>query len=250
MAGRSIIAAILAVTLLLFLSCSVYAQQEEPTTPAEEEPVSPESEEQASISNSIFLYMDGGLVPVQREITGGSQMVEFAVLELLKGPSEDELAAGYVTFIPEGVKLQYTTVKQDRSEFSVNLSRELLELSGNRDDSLKALAQIVKTIQDISGIQVVGITVAGESMGDPPQDAYEALGVSAEEVTGEIQGVEPTTEESGNTGLVLAIVLGSAGAVILALLVFFLLKKRKTAEEKAQEKKAPASKKDRKKSEK
>ncbi len=239
MAGRSLKTAILAVIVLLLLSCGAYAQEEEPATPTEEE--------QVSASNHIFLYQGEELVPVEREITGGNQMVEFAVLELLKGPSEEELAAGYATFIPEGVKLQYTTVKQDRSEFGVNLSRELLELAGDRESSLKALAQIVKTIQDISGIPAVGITVAGEAMGDPPQDAYEALDVSADEVTGKIQGIEPS-EESSNTGLVLGIVFGALGAIILAFMLFFILKRRKPAQDKVQDKKAAAKKRDNKKS--
>jgi hypothetical protein len=235
MTKRSVLAALLAVVVLMSLCYSAYAQDEQPI---------PTEEEEASAPSYIFLYKDGELAQVERDISGGNQMVEFAVLELFKGPSEEEVAAGYVTFIPEGVKLQYTTVKQDRSEFSVNLSREIMELSGDEDSSLKALAQIVKTIQEISGIPSVGITVAGEAMGDPPVDAYEALGVSAEEVNGEIQGIAPSAEESSNTGLVLGIVFGALGVVILAFLVFYLLKRRKTAEDNKPVKKAAGKKTD------
>ncbi|RJP29246.1 MAG: hypothetical protein C4536_11750 [Actinobacteria bacterium] len=233
MARRSILAALVAMIVFLSLCCSVYAQEEQPVPPVEEE--------EAPASGHIFLYKDGELVEVQRDLTGGNQMVEFAVLELLKGPSEEEAAAGYVTYIPEGVKLQYTTVKQDRSEFGVNLSRELMDLSGDTDGSLKALTQIVKTIQDASDIQTVGITVAGEAMGDPPQDAFEALGVSASEVEGGKQETEPA-QESSNTGLVLGIVFGALGAVILAFLAFYFFKRRKPAEPKASGKKAAAKK--------
>lgn len=241
MAKRSVLVALLAVIVMMTLSYCAYAQEEQPT---------PTEEEGATTPSYVFLYKDGELAQVERDITGGNQMVEFAVLELLKGPSEEEVAAGYVTYIPEGVKLQYTTVKQDRSEFGVNLSREFMELSGDKDSSLKALAQIVKTIQEISGIQSVGVTVAGEAMGDPPVDAYEALGVSAEEVESEISGIEPQADESSNTGLVLGIVFGVLGAVLLAFLAFYLFKKRKRSEDKAAAKKTSGKKTDSKKVEK
>jgi len=233
MAKRLLLAALLAVIVVMTLSYGAYAQEEQPV---------PSEEEEASAPSYIFLYKDGELAQVERDITGGNQMVEFATLELLKGPSEDEVAAGYVTYIPEGVKLQYTTVKQDRSEFSVNLSREFMELSGDKESSLKALAQIVKTIQEISGIPSVGITIAGEAMGDPPINAYEALGVSAEEVNAEISGIEPQAAEGSNTGLVLGIVFGVLGAILLAFLAFYLFKRRKTTGEDAAAKKADSKK--------
>jgi len=238
MAKRSVLAVLLAVIVVMTLSYCAYAQEEQPV---------PSEEEEAAAPSYVYLYKDGELAQVERDITGGNQMVEFAVLELLKGPSEDEVAAGYVTYIPEGVKLQYTTVKQDRSEFSVNLSREFMELSGNNDSSLKALAQIVKTVQEISGIPSVGVTVAGEAMGDPPVDAYEALGVSAEEVNAEISGIEPQAAESSNTGLVLGIVFGALGAILLVFLVFYLFKGRRKSEEKAVVKKTSGKKTDSKK---
>ena len=160
--------ALVAAVALLFPCLPAYAQEEQPVQPVEEEAPSP---------GGIYLYLDGEPARVPRDITGGNQMIEFALLELLKGPTDEEKAAGYATYIPEGVKLQYTTVKQDRREFSVNLSRELRQLSGDTDASTKALTQIVKTAQEVSGITSIGITVAGEGMGDQPQDAFEALGV-------------------------------------------------------------------------
>ncbi|MBN2026673.1 MAG: GerMN domain-containing protein [Actinobacteria bacterium] len=241
MGKRSVLAAILAAIVAMTFSYVAYAQEEQPI---------PTEEEEASAPSYVFLYKDGELAQVERDITGGNQMVEFAVLELLKGPSEDEVAAGYVTHIPESVKLQYTTVKQDRSEFSVNLSREFMELSGDRDSSLKAMAQIVKTVQEISGIASVGVTVAGEAMGDPPIDAYEALGVTAEEVNAEISGIEPQTEEGSNTGMVLGIVFGALGAILLAILIFYLLKRRKNSGGSAEAKQTSGKKTDSKKAKK
>ena len=220
MARRSALAALVAAIVFLSLCFTAYAQEQPPTQPPTEgEPPAP---------GYVYFYLDGEPAQVQREIAGGSQVVEFAVLELLKGPTEEEKAAGYVTYIPEGVKLQYTTVKQDRSEFSVNLSRELMELSGDKDTAIKALTQITKTVQDVSGVAMIGITVAGEGMGDPPQDAYEALGVSREETGNQGQGSEPASG-GGNTGLVLGIIFGVLGAAVIAFLIIYLLKKRKPA---------------------
>ena len=234
MTGKSLLAAVLTAVVFLTMGCIAYAQDQTPTQTPTEGEETPEP-------GNIYLYLDGELAPLPRDITGGNQMVEFAVLELFKGVSEEEKTAGYMTYVPADVKLQYTTVKQDRSEFSINLSRELMELSGDKDSSLKALAQIVKTVQEISGIPSVGITVAAEAMEDPPQDAYEALGVSKQEVENEIQGIEPSAGGS-KTGLVLGIVFGVLGAAILALLLFFVLKKRGNAGGKAPVKKAAGKK--------
>ncbi len=215
MARRLILTVILVVVVFLALCCTSYAQQE--TTP---EPVGEEATEEMG---GIYFYLDGELTAVPRAITGGSQMVEFALLELLKGPSEEEKASGYVTYIPEGVKLQYTTVKTDRSEFSVNLSRELMELSGDTDAASKALNQIVKTVQEVSGISEIGVTVAGEAMGDQPQDAFEALGVQKSE-TG---GAETASQEGGGKGwLVLVIVFGALAVCLAAVAVIFFIRKR------------------------
>ncbi len=219
MTRKSALAALTAAMVFLSLCAAAYAQ--------EQPPVQPPAQEEAQAPGHVYFYLDGEPAQVQRDITGGSQMVEFAMLELLKGPTAEEEAAGYVTFIPKGVKLQYTTVKQDRSEFSVSLSRELLELSGGNEAARKALTQIVKTLQDVSRITNIGITVAGEAMGDPPQDAYEALGVSREEAGSQGQGPREE-QEGGNTGLVLGIVFGALGAAIAAALAILLLKKRKS----------------------
>ncbi|MEW6555607.1 MAG: GerMN domain-containing protein [Actinomycetota bacterium] len=217
---RYLITAALAAVLILLPCCAAFAQEQTPPQPTEGEVT--------QTPGGIYLYKDGELTLVTRDITGGNQMVEFALIELFKGPTEEEKAAGYETFIPEGVKLQYTTVKQDRSEFSVNLSRELLDLSGDEDASAKALTQIVRTAQEVSGIQNIGITVAGEAMGDQPQDAFDALGVDKSE-TG-TEGSTPEEQSEGGGGLLwLWILLGVGGAVTLGVIAFFVARGRKPA---------------------
>lgn len=228
MAKRLGFVAIFFLIVSLLFCYAAYAQEQQPPPTEEEQPPPiPPGDGQEAATGYIYLYRDGVLVQVERDVMGGSQMVEFTMIELLTGPSDEEKAAGYTTYIPDGVKLQYTTIKQDRSEFSVNLSRELLSLSGDKESSTMALAQIVKTIRDVSGIESIGITIAGEAMGDTPQDAYEAMGVSREDVENEIQGLEPSSGSS--TWLVLVIVLGVLVAGILLFLAIYFLNKRKAA---------------------
>jgi hypothetical protein len=184
------------------------------------------SEEQPEMpAIHVYFYLNGELMPVEREVPGGGQMVEFTVIELLEGPSEEEATAGYVTFIPEGVKLQYSTVTNDRTEYTVCLSRELLVLKDDQEGATKALAQIEATAKEASGAEKIGITVAAEGTGEQPEDAYAALGVSKD------QGQDQESEDSGiNVGvLILVIVLGIALGVFLLLLYLYFSRKRKEA---------------------
>ena len=232
MARKPLLAAALAAALFLLL-CSPAPAQEPTPLPAEEGA--------AQEPGGVFFYLGGELTSVPRDIAGGGQMVEFSLLELLQGPNEDEEAAGYVTYIPEGVKLQYTTIKQDRSEFTVNLSHELLQLSAEADAAKKALTQIVKTVQEAAQIQNVGISVAGEVMGDQPRDAFEALGVSRE-ATGTGEGGSPD-EDGGGSFLVPAIIIAAGALVLLvAAAAAWLLLRGKAGKAAAAKKKKPAAK--------
>jgi hypothetical protein len=216
---RSIVTVLILCCLALLLTCGVaLAQEETPTAPTDEGQT-----EQSAIN--VYFYLDGELTSVGRDVPGGGQMTEFTVIELLKGPSEEEKAAGYVTYIPEGVKLQYSTIKNDRSEYSVCLSRELLVLKDDQDGAAKALAQIEATAKGASGTESIGISIAAEGSGEQPEDAYTALGVSNE------QGQE---QESGDSGisvgiLILVIVLGVGLGVFLLFIYVYFSKKRREA---------------------
>ncbi|NPV58871.1 MAG: GerMN domain-containing protein [Actinobacteria bacterium] len=243
--SRKSLATIAVVAALLVLSCgAARAQEQQPSQEPTQVPPGSETTQpggEAAPPGHVYFYLDGELAQVERDITGGGQMVEFAILELLKGPTEEEKAAGYVTYIPEGTKLMYTTIKQDRSEFSLNLSRELLGLAGDEESSVKAMKQIAKTVQDVSGIQSVGITVAADAMGGQPEDAYEALGVSRSEITGTSGGEEAQTGES-KTGLVLGIVFGCLGALALIAVIALAARKRRDTKDRGGKKKAGGSK--------
>jgi Sporulation and spore germination len=225
MLKRYAIAVLLLGAVFMLLCGAAFAQDQTPTQP-EGETTSPETE--APSPGNVYFYLDGELAPAQRDITGGSQMAEFAMIELLKGPTEEEKTAGYVTYIPDGVKLQYSTIKQDHSEYSVNLSRELLELSGDSDAATKALAQIEKTLQEVTGIQVIGITVAAEGTGAQPEDAYALLGVAHETAGGETDS-QDGGGSSNATILIIAIVAGLVMILILLFFIFYVPNRRAKA---------------------
>ncbi|MBC7247275.1 MAG: GerMN domain-containing protein [Actinobacteria bacterium] len=216
----------LGLSLLLVLALCGGAVRAQEELPQEGETAG----EGAPEAGQVYFYLNGELSPVPRDIAAGGQTLEFAVMELLNGPSEEERAAGYVTYIPEGVKLQYSTIKQDRSEYSVNLSRDLLSLAGNREAAIKALAQLVKTVREAGDIPVVGVTVASEDLSGMPEDAFAALGATAQEVEAEISGVEPEGGNGGDgsgKGLVLLLALGIPALLILAAAAFYTARKRK-----------------------
>ncbi len=223
--ATSAAAACLFILLLLVLLPGMRRAQAQENPP----PVPETPGEGVSQGSLVYFYLEGELAPVSREVAGGPQAVEFTIMELLNGPREEEKAEGYVTYIPEGVKLQYTTVKQDRSEFSVNFSRELLELAGDRDKAVKALAQLVKTVREASGIENIGLTVASEDSGVKPEDAFRALGVTTRMVEAEISG--SPLEEGGHWWWVLIPALGIPFLALLALTVA-LLRKRSSDPEK------------------
>lgn len=218
----TVLATTAAACLFFLLTLPLWAQgarAQEETPPIPQTPG-----EGVSQAGQVYFYLDGELAPVPREVAGGPQAVEFTVMELLNGPKEEEKAQGYVTYIPEGVKLQYTTVKQDRSEFSVNFSRELLQLSGDRESALKALAQVVKTVREASQIEKIGVTVSAEESGLQPEDAFQALGVSARDVEAEISGTSPSGG-GGRLWLVLLLALGIPVLALIAALAFLFRKK-------------------------
>lgn len=212
----------------LTLACGIACAQEGTQTeiPTEEVPTDTTTQDTTPVGGSIYFYLNGELSPVPREITGGGQMYEFTSMELLKGPTEEEKAAGYVTYIPEGVKFMSSTIRSDHSEYTVNLSRELLDLSGDPDAAAKALAQIEKTLKEVTGIEKIGITVPADETGPATVDAYEALGVTPS------SGQEGEASENGGgkvTALIVAVAVCAALVIILAVLIFLVPAWRKKA---------------------
>jgi hypothetical protein len=226
--------------LIVFLVCGVAYAQEQPIPVQTGEQTTPDQQGtgEQTASGQVFFYLNGELAGVDREVAGGGQTAEFGMIELLKGPNEEEKAAGYITYIPEGTKLQYSTIKMDNSEYDVNISGELLQLSGDKDKAAKALAQIEKTLQGLTNIQSIGITIAAEGAGSEPQDAYVALGITKK--SGQDAG---SSSGGSNTGLIVGIILGVLAVALVALLIFFIPKRREDSESTSATKKTASKKK-------
>lgn len=104
-------------------------------------------------------------------MTGGAQVAGFTISELLKGPTDEEKAQGYSTQIPDGVKMLYYTESNDGKTFGTDVSTEMTALQGDAERAAKALDQVVKTAQAVSGAENVNVTIGGE-------DAWQVLGIS------------------------------------------------------------------------
>lgn len=104
------------------------------------------------------------LVAVAREISSDPTDVVDA---LLRGPTDDEQQQGVGSAIPPGTTLlsaRYTATDMVR----VDLSNEILESTG--DDLVSALAQIVFSLGEVSGIERLDITVDGLAQDWPRGD--------------------------------------------------------------------------------
>jgi Sporulation and spore germination len=221
MMRRITIIMILCACIMLLLTGAALAQTEQQPIPGGDQPPTDSGSQPAS--GNVYFYQNGALAGVSRDIAGGSQMAEFALLELVKGPTDEEKALGYQTFIPDGVKLQYSTIKQDRSEYSVCLSSELLGLEGDSERAAKALEQIDKTLEEVTGISNIGITVASQDMGGTPEYAYAVLGVAKN------GGPGAASESSGGSTILIIIIIVIAVLLLAALTFLFLFVRKRKA---------------------
>lgn len=104
------------------------------------------------------------LVAVARQITSDPVAV---VNALLVGPTEDEQQQGVGTAIPPGTTLssaRFTATDMVR----VDLSNDILESTG--DDLVTALAQVVFSLGELSGVERIDITVDGRAQDWPRGD--------------------------------------------------------------------------------
>ncbi len=206
-------ASLLALAAMLFFAASprdAMAQEEPPVqqSPEEGPPMPPPQTE--SFVMQLYFYKDGELVGAPRSnIPGGGQMVEFAVKDLLEGPTEEEREQGYRTYIPQGVKLMYSTKSMVGSSYAVNLSGELMQLAGDREAASLALRQIVRTLREAAHTDDVRITV-NISENEREVDAFQALGVNPAEA-----GLA-SVGEGGKGSLLWLYLLIILGAVLLA----------------------------------
>lgn len=210
---------------------TTYAQT---TTP----PANPDSEDGSGMIDTslekteLFFVKDGKVTAVGRDTTGGAQHIEFTLIDLLDGPTEEESKEGYYTEIPDGVRLMHTTISNDRKSFSVELSDELLEIE-SKDKAKIAIEQIEKTIQKVSKADSVKITVGGE-------DIYAAMGLengkdkdhSDDKDSHDDDHYHEVSESSNVLALIIIILIFLiAIAAIIKSISFLGLKKEKDEEE-------------------
>jgi Sporulation and spore germination len=119
----------------------------------------------ASGAERIYLVGPGDerlLRSVPRDPSSSDQLIDVLFL----GPNEDERNEQFTTNIPTSV--QVLSVGAEGSKLVVDVSRDLLSVSGNA--LVQALAQIVYTAAEIDGIQSVEITVEGDRQAWPTGD--------------------------------------------------------------------------------
>lgn len=115
-----------------------------------------------------FMTVEDGaeeVVPVQREVPEGSEPVEIALQELLRGPSDEEDAEGYTTAINEEVSIQEIEIDEDDGLVYVNFSAELNEGVAGSATVTAIREQIERTLLQFGWAEEVVIAVEGETEG-------------------------------------------------------------------------------------
>jgi germination protein M len=104
---------------------------------------------------------NAGLAPVLREVPKTQAVATAAMRQLLRGPSEAQLAArpAMYTTIPDGTRLLGLAIKNGVA--TVNLSREF-ESGGGSASILGRLAQVVYTLTQFSTVDKVLFELDGE----------------------------------------------------------------------------------------
>lgn len=115
------------------------------------------------LSDSRFVsepYFDcSRTIAVERQVAKTAAVARAALEELLKGPTEEEKAAGYFTNINEGVKIQKLVVENgvakvdfdDQLEFQVGGSCRVAAISWQIVETLKQFPTVEKVVISING---------------------------------------------------------------------------------------------------
>ncbi len=99
------------------------------------------------------------VLPFKREVLKTQSVARQALEELLNGPSNSEIYAGYATSINEGVKLKSVTIENGVAK--VDFSQELNEGVAGSCRVLAIKSQIEKTLLQFSTVKSVVISING-----------------------------------------------------------------------------------------
>lgn len=100
--------------------------------------------------------------PVERRLTGLSQLYRQALEELLKGPTAEETKAGYFTSLPSGVVLKSVAADADgvvAADFTSSLERGV----GGSCRVIAIRSQITETLKQFPEVREVVISVNGRT---------------------------------------------------------------------------------------
>lgn len=101
------------------------------------------------------------LVPVSRDVGSAEGLDPTSVLDVLfAGPNDRERSADVISLVPAGVELLGWGARTG-GEVTIDLSAPFATLTG--DALVFALAQVVYTVSELSGVRGVRITVDGEA---------------------------------------------------------------------------------------
>ena len=153
--------------------------------PAESEPPAtiapsptPTSAPGGATSVTIYLFMDGKLVPVRRQIDETRAVGRAALNALFEGPTANELAASppLTTSIPDGTILLGLDIADGLA--TVDLSREF-ESGGGSASMFGRLAQVVYTLTQFPTVKQVAFQLDGE-----PVTVFSGEGIVLDEPSG------------------------------------------------------------------
>jgi germination protein M len=128
--------------------------------PVTEEPIQPPS---GATSVKIYLFMDGKLVPVRRQVEETRAVGRAALNALFEGPTAEEAAASppLTTSVPEGTILLGLDIADGLA--TVDLSREF-ESGGGSTSMFGRLAQVVYTLTQFPTVDRVALELDGEQV--------------------------------------------------------------------------------------
>lgn len=161
--------------LAVVAGCGVQPDAAPRDVPVEDRSLTPASDVAASDASGesrIYLVAPGDVRQLRSVPRNTGNQVEL-LSSLIAGPSEAESAAQLTTAVP--ADLQIIAARPVGSVLYVDVSSELTELTG--DGLTLAVAQIVLTGVDISGIETVQLTVVGERFPWPRADGTTTTGL-------------------------------------------------------------------------
>ncbi len=108
----------------------------------------------------VYFFQNAKLTPVERELPTNESPVAIAIDQLMRGPSEQEKANGFVTVIPEGTRARNVEVEGDTA--IIDLNSQVTNFKGGRENAERIVGQIVHTATSVRGVKKVMLELGGK----------------------------------------------------------------------------------------